>query len=75
MGAMYEFHHKWVPLQILAIGISIWMMWVGVYSRPGVCWSGLFCDLFLAYIVCTIGTFVFCVSTFSLLYMSFSKVW
>jgi len=71
--AEYEISWKWVPLQLLGLGISIWIMGTGVAIQPGRCPSSGPCDSYLAFLLQAIGFVLFCVFGYSLMKMSFGK--
>ena len=75
MQAEYEITWKWVPLQLLGMGIGIWIMGTGVTFQPDRCPPGSPCNLSLAILVQVIGFVLFCIFGYSLLKMNFKRVW
>jgi hypothetical protein len=71
--AEYEIPWKWVPLQILGLGISIWIMGTGAALQPDRCPPSGPCDPYLAFLLQAIGFVLFCVLGYSLMKMSFGK--
>jgi len=70
----YEITWKWVPLQILGIGISIWIMGTGVSFQPGRCPPGEPCNLTLAIFLQAIGFVLFVLIGYSLMKMNFGPL-
>lgn len=71
--AEYEITWKWIPLQLLGLGISIWMMGTGVAFQPDRRPPGGPCDPYLAFFLQATGFVLFCVLGYNLMKMSFGK--
>ncbi len=72
--SIYQIPWNWVPLQILGMGNSIWIMATAVLFLPGHCLPGGACNLTIYILLQAIGFVIFVLSGYSLMKMNFGPL-